>query len=369
MKKITRKLILAAFLVAGFTAAPMVDSVAQTQQRTTTKTTTTTHEKTSHDKENLTDAEFVRKVSAGNLAEIELSRLALERASSNEVKQFAQHMIDQHTQANQELQSVLSRATQGGMGTGMGTGADMGTGTGMNEGQHRQTDDVQRGTVPPQGSSADQDAGITGQPSGTAGEQSHRRTERGRAGERVEDRQLEGIGAGSTQSQDIEQRQRDAARTDQTGTTRPGTATDNNLDTRDQAVREGHSDLQGDTREGRMPQDDQMRQGDATGTGMGARTGMGEAEALSANLIATEMRAEDRATYNRLQRLRGAEFDRAYMDEMLKDHDKTVMLFEKQARDGNNQELRSFAQENLDMIKEHRDMAKKAHPDKSKKNK
>ncbi len=395
MKKITRKLILAAFLVASFTAAPIVDSVAQTSNQNQQRKSTTTQQRTgnqqtsqnksAHDKEQLTDAEFVRKVSAGNLAEIELSRLALERASSSEVKQFAQHMVEQHTKANQELQSTLARASRQN-GQMMGTGAGTGTGTGMGtdtDMRDRSGNDMQGQGQMQQGQrqqgDMNQNRTGSGVPETHAGDaaSTEQRDDTGYG------TPLPGEGSGTLGSntgepagtRDQQGQQRDRA-TSQTGNqntqvTTPRSTTDNNLDDQ-QRMRDGHGNLQGANRDGRMPQDGQqgqMRQGDATGAGAGARTGMGGAEALSTNLIATELRAEDRATYNRLQRLRGAEFDRAYMDEMLKDHDKTVMLFEKQAKNGQNPELRNFAQENLDMIKEHKEMAKKAHPDKSKRNK
>jgi len=39
------------------------------------------------------------------MAEIELGQLALDKASSQQVKDFAQQMIDHHTMAQQELAS------------------------------------------------------------------------------------------------------------------------------------------------------------------------------------------------------------------------------------------------------------------------
>lgn len=43
------------------------------------------------------DRLFMNRAAQGNLAEIRLSQLALQRASSDDVKQYAQQMIDQHT--------------------------------------------------------------------------------------------------------------------------------------------------------------------------------------------------------------------------------------------------------------------------------
>jgi putative membrane protein len=53
--------------------------------------------------------QFVMKASESGLAEVNLSRLAEERASDPEVKKFAQHMVQDHTKANQELLGVVNR--------------------------------------------------------------------------------------------------------------------------------------------------------------------------------------------------------------------------------------------------------------------
>jgi putative membrane protein len=54
------------------------------------------------------DRTFVRKAAEGGLAEVELGKLAAERASSQDVKQFGQRMVDDHTKANDQLKQVAS---------------------------------------------------------------------------------------------------------------------------------------------------------------------------------------------------------------------------------------------------------------------
>jgi putative membrane protein len=54
------------------------------------------------------DAEFVPDVAMKNMAEIELSRMALERATGPDVKLFAQRMIDEHGAAGDKLKSAVS---------------------------------------------------------------------------------------------------------------------------------------------------------------------------------------------------------------------------------------------------------------------
>ncbi len=54
------------------------------------------------------DSEFVQDVAAKNTAEIELSRMALERAIRPDVRSFAQTIIDEHRAAGNQLKTVLS---------------------------------------------------------------------------------------------------------------------------------------------------------------------------------------------------------------------------------------------------------------------
>lgn len=51
----------------------------------------------------VTSEEFVKRAAQSNLAEIKVSELAQRKASSPEVKQYAQQMISDHTKANTEL--------------------------------------------------------------------------------------------------------------------------------------------------------------------------------------------------------------------------------------------------------------------------
>lgn len=50
--------------------------------------------------------EFVEEASAKGVAEIETSKLALQKSTSPNVKAFAQKMIDDHTKANAELAAI-----------------------------------------------------------------------------------------------------------------------------------------------------------------------------------------------------------------------------------------------------------------------
>jgi putative membrane protein len=55
------------------------------------------------------DKRFVMAAAAGGLAEVELGRLAADKASNADVKQFGQRMVDDHGKANDELKSLASQ--------------------------------------------------------------------------------------------------------------------------------------------------------------------------------------------------------------------------------------------------------------------
>jgi putative membrane protein len=57
------------------------------------------------------DAKFMMTAAEGGMAEVEMARIAQERASSDAVKQYAQRMIDDHTKAGDELKQLA--ATKG----------------------------------------------------------------------------------------------------------------------------------------------------------------------------------------------------------------------------------------------------------------
>jgi len=52
------------------------------------------------------DREFIENAAKGGMAEVDLAKIAQERASSPEVKQFAQKMEHDHSQANEKLRTL-----------------------------------------------------------------------------------------------------------------------------------------------------------------------------------------------------------------------------------------------------------------------
>ena len=55
------------------------------------------------------DTEFLTKAAQGGLAEVELGKLALTKATNAEVKKFAQQMVDDHSKANAELKTLAAQ--------------------------------------------------------------------------------------------------------------------------------------------------------------------------------------------------------------------------------------------------------------------
>lgn len=63
---------------------------------------------------------------------------------------------------------------------------------------------------------------------------------------------------------------------------------------------------------------------------------------------------------NDLQKLSektGADFDKAFMDQMVKDHKKTIDLFEKAEKNAKDADIRAFAQKTLPTLRSHLDRA------------
>jgi putative membrane protein len=74
--------------------------------------------------------------------------------------------------------------------------------------------------------------------------------------------------------------------------------------------------------------------------------------------LPTDISSKDQAIYDRLSKLNGAAFDRAYAKDMVADHQTDVAEFQKEASGGKSEALKSFASETLPTLQDHLKEAK-----------
>lgn len=76
--------------------------------------------------------------------------------------------------------------------------------------------------------------------------------------------------------------------------------------------------------------------------------------------VPSGLNAKDQATKDRLSKLNGAAFDRAYMEDMVKDHREDIAEFRKEANSGQDPDVKAFAQKTLPTLQEHLKLAEDA---------
>jgi putative membrane protein len=69
--------------------------------------------------------------------------------------------------------------------------------------------------------------------------------------------------------------------------------------------------------------------------------------------LPADLDANHKATVDKLSKLSGAEFDTAYVAEMVKDHEKDAAAFEHASKTAQNPDVKGFAAKTLPMIKSH----------------
>jgi putative membrane protein len=68
--------------------------------------------------------------------------------------------------------------------------------------------------------------------------------------------------------------------------------------------------------------------------------------------------AEQQQMQQKLERLSGRQFDREYTQGMVMDHEKTIPVFEREARDGQNPMIKDYAQNLIPVLQQHLDEIK-----------
>src|SRR5204862_2830964 len=78
-------------------------------------------------------------------------------------------------------------------------------------------------------------------------------------------------------------------------------------------------------------------------------------------MVPTDVDTKHKQTLDKLSKLSGPAFDRAYMDEMRKDHKKDVNEFKQQSMKGSDPEIKAWAATTLPTLQEHMQMAERTH--------
>lgn len=71
----------------------------------------------------------------------------------------------------------------------------------------------------------------------------------------------------------------------------------------------------------------------------------------------TDVPAKDKAQADKIQAKSGADLDKAYMSDMVKDHNKDVKEFQMEAKNGNDPDVKAFAAKTLPTLEEHQKLA------------
>lgn len=96
-----KTLLCTAAMALALAAGP---ALAQTTPATNMTATATTQADLSQQ-----DRDFAKKAAQGGLMEVELGKLASDKASSQDVKKFGQRMVDDHSKANSQLKQVAEK--------------------------------------------------------------------------------------------------------------------------------------------------------------------------------------------------------------------------------------------------------------------
>jgi putative membrane protein len=75
-------------------------------------------------------------------------------------------------------------------------------------------------------------------------------------------------------------------------------------------------------------------------------------------VLPTTVSSKDQQIYDRLARLNGSDFDRAYAGDMVQDHEKDLNEFQNEANNGKNSSIRAFAAQTVPMIQQHLNQAR-----------
>ena len=77
--------------------------------------------------------------------------------------------------------------------------------------------------------------------------------------------------------------------------------------------------------------------------------------------VPTELSAKDKAEKEHLSKLKGAKFDKAYMQHMVQDHKTDVAEFQKEANSGKDSDVKNWASQTLPTLQDHLKQAQQVY--------
>ncbi len=75
--------------------------------------------------------------------------------------------------------------------------------------------------------------------------------------------------------------------------------------------------------------------------------------------LPSDMSQQDKDRVDRLSKLSGKQFDQAFLKEQVKDHQKDIQAFQNEANNGQDPQLKQWAQNKLSVLRDHLQMAQK----------
>lgn len=97
----------AAMVLSGMAVAQSSGSSSSSSQSESQQASTSS--KSGSNSLNAKDRAFMKEAAEGGLMEVELGQMVQQKAESQDVKQFAQRMVDDHTKLNDQLKSVAQQ--------------------------------------------------------------------------------------------------------------------------------------------------------------------------------------------------------------------------------------------------------------------
>lgn len=244
------------------------------------------------------DASFVEQAAMASVSEIKMSELAVSQSTNTSVRELAQQLIDDHTKAFESLKQIADN--KGIMLPFDSVGSSGTTGS---------PGSMKPGT----GGTGSSPSGMGSSPSGTGS---------GMEGSR-------GTGStGSTGSSGT-----GSSGTDTTGSDRMGSA--------------------GSAGEVPPASDPSVSDPAASGERMGA----GDRMNTESKNVYGQLSSDAQKKYDDLAKLTGDKFDKKFLGTIIESHKKSIKLFEKESKRGEDSELKSFATNTLPTLKHHLDMA------------